>query len=271
MSSRQSLGPISVGNIISGALRLYRNNFKTYFFLAFNGSAWLLIPIFGWAKYLAVMATISRLAYGEVAEKPESRLDAQRAVDPRKWTLLGTAILISLMVIIISIVLWFGLYLLIGMLLTAGKSIGSNGGWAILISLLVILVWCVLILQVAAFYSIAEMPIAIEAERDPGRAIKRSLELTKGFVWRIQLILFLAFLVSLPIYIATETISTILRVILLSGATDQLVSVYTLIDFIISLAASALITPFWSCIRALLYYDLRVRKEGIDIQDRLIN
>ena len=264
MSSRQSLGPISVGNIISGALRLYRDNFKTYFLLAFKGSAWLLVPIFGWAKYCALIATISRLAYGEVAEKPESKLDAQRAVDSRKWTLLGTAILVSLIVIIISFALAFGFFLIIGILF-AGNTSRSNIGWYILIAIIVLIVWLVLILQVAARYSVAEMPIAIEGESGSLRAIRRSLELTKGFVWRIQLIFFLAFLVSSPITIGVRIINAILQAILLRDEMAQLRGVVTLIGFILSLAASAIIAPFWSCIRALLYYDLRARKEGIDL------
>ena len=37
--------PLSVGNVVSAGLRIYRDNFKKYFWLAFVGYLWFYIPI----------------------------------------------------------------------------------------------------------------------------------------------------------------------------------------------------------------------------------
>ncbi|MEO1801116.1 MAG: DUF975 domain-containing protein, partial [Cyanobacteria bacterium J06629_2] len=88
--------PLSVGNVVSAGLRIYRDNFKKYYRLALIGSLWGIIPIYGWAKFYAQQALIARLAYGEVTETPESVQDANRFIKGRMWSFLGAAILVSL-------------------------------------------------------------------------------------------------------------------------------------------------------------------------------
>ena len=81
--------PLTVGNVVSAGLRIYRDRFFDYYKLAFIGSLWVLVPVYGWAKYSAMMGLISRLAFGEVTEKPEPIRDAQRFIKPRMWSFLG--------------------------------------------------------------------------------------------------------------------------------------------------------------------------------------
>ena len=96
LSSSGQTGPLSVGNVVSASLRIYRDHFKSYFGLALVTYLWLLIPIYGWAKYSAISALISRLAFGEVSEKPETVSDAYREVNPGMWSFLWAGILTSL-------------------------------------------------------------------------------------------------------------------------------------------------------------------------------
>jgi len=37
---------------------------------------------------------------------------------------------------------------------------------------------------------------------------------------------------------------------------------------LLSFASGALVTPFWQAMKAIIYYDLRSRKEGLDLQMR---
>src|SRR4028118_2003715 len=117
LSSSGQIGPLSVGNVVSASLRIYRDHFKSYFGLALVASLWVLVPIYGWAKYSAIAALISRLAFGEVRENPETVSDARRQVNPRMWSFLGAGIL--------TFLIFFGVSLVGGI---AMALLGGGGG-----------------------------------------------------------------------------------------------------------------------------------------------
>ena len=91
--------PLSVGNVVSAGLRIYRDRFRLYYGLAFNAYAWLLIPIYGWAKFSAIPGQIARLAFYEVSETPETASEARSYVDPRMWTFFWSGLLVSLIIV----------------------------------------------------------------------------------------------------------------------------------------------------------------------------
>ena len=331
MSSRSSdnqssIGPLSIGNLITAALGLYRNNFKTYFILALKAAAWTLVPLFGWAKYSALLAVISRLAYTEVTKRPESSLDAQKAVQPFKWSLLGTLILIVLMISAVFIVLTVGLGVIGGILIavlnvpkgTASKDsfnvifnlLGTQPIWGSLVLLIGFIFFFFLLyifLRIIFRYSLFELVIGVEREGNIFKSLYKSSQLTKGFFVRVQLAFLIAFLVSLPamtgLYIVNAAVNQIfnhspfsnpspypLFVFMIifvvfhsiinpifvtsnwmfSLLTSHKLSLYTIVNFSVYLLAVALVIPFWNSFKALLYYDIKVRKEGIDIKDRLL-
>ena len=45
-SSRSTVGPLSIGNVVSAALRLYKDHFKPYLGVAFRGTLWSIFPFF---------------------------------------------------------------------------------------------------------------------------------------------------------------------------------------------------------------------------------
>ena len=119
--------------------------------------------------------------------------------------------------------------------------------------------------------------MAVENTLDAGQAIARSWELTKGNVWRLQAIIFVAFLITIPLVfiagilfvIAMMSISTI--IVTNSDAItnpDTLNSFLMAIVIILMLLANAIINPFWQAIKAVIYYDLRTRREGLGLKLR---
>ena len=118
------------------------------------------------------------------------------------------------------------------------------------------------------------MPVAIEDNITASSAISRSWELTKSYVLRLQLIYFVAFLISLPISIFINIIGRVLQIILpLIFPKDS--AIFGLVFFIlkigITFASSALFLPFWQAITAVIYYDILSRKEGLGLQIRDTN
>jgi hypothetical protein len=268
----QQIGSVSVGNVVSAAVRIYRDHFKLYFGLAFSAYAWVLVPVYGWAKFSAISALISRLAYSEVIERPETVNDARRHVMPRMWSFLGAGLLVALIAsgVLVGAIFVFGI--LAGIL---GTILGQNATAIVIFILLGIIVFIALIIgyiRLVFRLFIIEMPLAIETNVTATSTISRSLELTKGFASRLQGIVVVAFLVTIPVSIVVQIVITILQTVLTAlFSTDSPIFwllFYFFITLPLSFASGALLIPFWQAIKAVIYYDLRSRKEGLDLEIR---
>lgn len=269
----QSPGPLSVGNVISAAARIYRDRFAIYYKLALVASFWFLVPIYGWAKFMEISGLLSRLAYGEVSGRPESVTEARRYVNPRLWTFFLTALLVGLIFLG-----WYLLFvivsLIIGFVLATLSS--QNNVWFLillfgLLGIVGLIAFIISLFWLSSRLYLAELAIAIENQSSAGKAINRSWQLTKQFIWRIVLITFVAFLIVIPVSIAFQLIDTLMRVIIGTFFSQDSVIfgvVYFPLYVIISFTMSATLIPFWQAIKAVIYYDLRIRREGIDIKLR---
>ena len=275
---------LSVGNVVSAGLRIYRDHFTDYFRLAFIGYLWILVPVYGWAKLAATMGLISRLAFGEVTEKPESIRDAQRYIKPRMWGFLSAVILVSLIFFGAWIAVFLGIFivsLISGLVVTFLSNIAIENTMLLVIlsivaGILILVSFILLIFGMIWLVSrlfMVELPLGVEENVNATEAISRSWELTKDSVFRIQSIVFIAFLISLPITAVVQVASFIFQGILGSiypADSSIFAFLYTVAIFALSIGSYALMSPFWQSIKAVIYYDLRVRREGfgMEIQDK---
>lgn len=275
LGSPSPMQPLSVGNVVSAGLRLYRSHFKDYFLLALQAYVWLLVPVYGWAKFYAMTALISRLAFGELVNQPENIPSGQRYVNSRLWQFLLTMLLMFLlgMGIVFGIVL-FSVFLgiLSGAFVGGTGQLGNPTTIALIVLIIVVgILGTVALLWLLTRFYLVDVPLAIEDNVDGVSTIGRSWELTRGYVWRVLLISFIAFLIVLPIQIAvriiTSVIETIFRPLLQQGF-----GIYSLLFFVLimvlSFVSGALIAPFWHSIKAVVYYDLRSRREGLGLKLR---
>jgi hypothetical protein len=273
------MGPVSVGNVVSAAVRIYRDHFKLYFGLAFSAYAWILVPVYGWAKFSAISALISRLAYSEVIERPETVNDARRHVMPRMWSFLGAGLLVGLITFGVGVGVVVGAIFVVsvfGILAgIVGTIVGQNATAIVIFILLGIIVFIALIIgyiRLVFRLFIIEMPLAIETNVTATSTISRSLELTKGFASRLQGIVVVASLVTIPVSIVVQIVITILKTVLTAlFPTDSPIFwllFYFFITLPLSFASGALLMPFWQAIKAVIYYDLRSRKEGLGLEIR---
>lgn len=269
LSSAIQTGPLSVGNVVSAGLRIYRDHFKSYFGLAFVAYLWLLVPIYGWAKFSAISGLISRLAFGEVRENPETVNDARREVNPRMWSFLWAGILTFLIFVGVSLVGSIAIGILAG---GAAVLFGQNGAViSVLLTVVAVIAFLIIYIRIISRLLIIELPLAIENNLSGGEAIGRSWQLTKGSVGRIQWIVLVAFLISLPLGIVVNILSVILQGVLtalLGPESSLFFLVYYILIVGLSFANGAALLPFWQAIKAVIYYDLRSRKEGLGLEMR---
>ena len=211
--------PLSVGNVVSAGLRIYRDNFKKYYKLAFIGYLWILLPafileiiggiavgfvdrgsaisgilvllfvvaivglVYGCAKYYAIAGLISRLAYSEITEKPETVKDANRYVKGRMWSFLGAGLLVFLRLLLAYI----GGAIILAIVLTAlifGLNLVLPQQIALLITIVLgiagLVAFLSFLIRLLASFFVSELPLAMEDDMNATKALRRSQELTNG-------------------------------------------------------------------------------------------
>jgi hypothetical protein len=105
------------------------------------------------------------------------------------------------------------------------------------------------------------MPVLLVEGLRGRKALRRSFELVQGRWWRTFGVIVVGFI--LAGIISTVVQGAFLIGIVVGADNDALVLVLTTIAGIVGLAVS---TPFQAALLTVLYFDLRVRKEGFDLE-----
>jgi hypothetical protein len=299
LNRRPSSETLSVGNVVSAGLRIYRDNFKVYYLEALKSYLWIFFPWFtlfaiillivylrlntgiivfsiflaiypffySSAKFAAIQAVIARLAFCEVSETPESLSDARRQVMPKMWIFLVTGILQGLIVmaglIVFGIV--FGIIfalLIFGFVANIQSNTLVSGVFALLIVLLFFLLIFAFIWLISRI-AFADLAIAIDDIREATKAIGRSWTITQDFVVKIQIIFFIAYLLTIPLSAISNLGSFFLK-----NSEFELLLLGVFLNLILAIPLGALLIPFWQSIKAVIYYDLLTRKEGLGLELR---
>ena len=265
-NSPNLIQPLNIANVISAGMRLYSSHLKKYFLIALKAYVWLLVPIYGWVKFYALSALISRLSFGELVNQPESVSEGERFVNSRLWEFFVNMIL--MFAISISIGLVFGLIggLLIGIsaVLLGGLQDVTNIIIYGLIVLVFMIISCIGILWIGIRFYLVDVSLAIENDVNGSSTINRSWELTKGNVGRILLISLIVFLITIPI----QFIIRLIFPTLLKQGDPIFSSIFSLLILGLTFVGSALILPFLQTVKAVVYYDLRSQHEGLSLQLR---
>jgi hypothetical protein len=323
-SASQSLPPLSVGNVVSTGLVLYRSHLKSYLSISLRATLWVILPTlvaipltalipsfivgsrlnftwwlillwilllsFGWAKYLANSALISRLAFSELIDRPETVSNARNYIQPRMWSFLSVALNVGFLLFLVFVLLYLlmgvGAAIIVGVISgVVLPSLTNNPIGSVIANILIVLIMLAILLGFLPgfffgfiwFFSrwiIAEVPLAVEEDINVAveekisvkQSIDRSWELTKNSVFRIQLVVLVAFLVTLPLIAVTSYIPQIFLLVAQPGSTLYW-TIYG-ISILTSSGSQIFVLPFWQVIKAVIYYDLRSRKEGLGLQLR---
>jgi hypothetical protein len=330
MNSSQSIRPLSVGNVVSASVRLFRSNFKQYAGIALKVMAWGLVPIIPslinlaiWvlevsanagsdsvvsAKGLRLLVTvvrpiffllgvfcsakawthgalISRLAFQELMGQPESTKDGWQQVRKRLWHFWLARFMVGLIggvvTVVVLLVSTFGWLLFVGIVAgLAGLNSADPPVWAsllvVFLTLGVFLLACAVPLWLQARLFVPELPVAVEVVSGSD-SLGRSWSLTKGHAVRILMIILVAGLMTLPPFILAFVPGSIALVALIPqfqrGVSPETSVIFTLLGLfglggLLTIALGLLVIPFWQSIKAVIYYDLRSRREGMGLELR---
>ncbi|MEL7037227.1 MAG: hypothetical protein AAFO04_16615 [Cyanobacteria bacterium J06592_8] len=315
--------PLSVGNVVTAALRIYRDHFKSYFGLAILASLWSSIPflviipvtllfilfvflqsetpilfaliplwllllLYCLGKSIVNGAIIARLVFGELTNQPETVKNARQIISRKIWSFLLAYFLLFL--IVIGVLLGVSLGVSLGLslaelifgfvIIALGSAIKPNylpigiiGGIIILIRIVTFAVALRFFIRLLPRFFVFDMPLVIEENVSASQTIGRSWKLTKGYVGKIFAIWLVATLVSLPFLIIIQIIAGIIQAVLSANlpveTTDPNFEFLSfLIAYTLGIFSNILLLPFWQAIKAVIYYDLRTRREGMRLELR---
>lgn len=143
-------------------------------------------------------------------------------------------------------------------------------GAAFVLGFLLLSVGSIVFLVLYAFVSVRILftsQAVIAENKGPIEAIKRSWNLTQGYWWRtFGIFLLIGLLAALITSVPSAIFGTIYGAVALGpgGAPDFVQQ--QVFNSIINAVSTVLITPFSLIAYTLMYYDLRIRKEGFDLE-----
>lgn len=307
----RSSQPLSVGNVVSTAARLYRSHLKQYLGVALMATLWGLPPFvaaivciaitaiarsqnsgvgfligfacaIGWivlllycaAKALMNTAIIARLAYGDLVSQPESTETARRKLAPKSWRFLTVAVLVNLLLGAVNIGLGIAGAIPRDII---GAVLGTDSPLFALLTLIIQLVTLGICYWIGAHWFIPEVVIAVEENVTAGSAISRSWALAKESTTRVVLVILVASLVTLPIQFlkllafAFTLIGGIFYPLARALEPPERVTAWSsalVVGVLLLFGLVILVMPFWQAVKAVVYYDLRSRREGLGLNLR---
>jgi hypothetical protein len=184
------VGTLSIGNVVTTSITLYKSNFKRYFQVSLRATGWLLaillviliagligvglytvtnsplvaIPVvvggivgtlYCSAKYATDRAVICRLAYQELIDAPETVAVATQKLIPQTWGFLRLTWLISLYFSLIAIVAYIVLIIavvIVGAIIMYGLKLTAESPFTIIIISLAVIVGILLLFGILIRY-----------------------------------------------------------------------------------------------------------------------
>lgn len=267
-----ALRPLSAGELLDLSFGLFRRLFRTLVVIQLvcmtvpfllnvysaGGTPGQISPVA--LLNVLVSFVLSALASAATAvaisesylERPVTAMEALRRATPRLGPLLVVSLSVGLLVLLASIPF---LVLFAGAAYTMTLRAAAPSG-LVIFSMLVGVASLVLPLIVAAGVAVATPVVVLEEGISATEAVSRAWFLTRGYRLRIAGLLFVCLILIMIPYMALIALGAALA----GGATAPVWIA------VVALLGRLLLTPILYCLLTLLYYDLRVRKEGFDLE-----
>jgi hypothetical protein len=166
---------------------------------------------------------------------------------------LGMIVVVAFAAMFMSVALVFFLGIVVSLSGTAGP---RGAVFAIVTGFMTILVVGLALLATYARIFAVPMVIVLEGA-SIGQAFSRSIALTRGSVWRVMGVFMLVFVIFAAVFALVLFATTMLL-----SQVPRFMTIYNVIGTSVNIFAYPLYTVFIT----LLYYDLRIRRDGFDLE-----
>ncbi len=206
--------------------------------------------------------------------QPVSVLEAYNFGARRLSALLIVGVLVAILTIVVAVVLGGiyvgGLFLMVSVAATQSGAMAAVAAILALLLMLLLLIVAVIVFAMIALRFLFVTQAVVLEDHGPLGALRRSWQLIRGSFWRVLgIVVLLMILVQIVVWIPMMIMTMVLS-FTFGNAADPLQN-YLLrqsITVLTSYAAQILVLPVYLSAYTLLYYDLRVRREGYDLQLR---
>lgn len=263
-----ALRPLRVGEILDVAIKIYTRNARTL---------WKIVAIVVFPVYvLSGIVTLSTL--------PDEFLDPQFGTQPGSfrnleneiWTMVGAQLFLAL-VTMVTVTIATGACMKAISDIYVGATPETRSSLRFAARRVHSLVWITFLTfffgALAAVALIAPgvwlwfawtvaPPVLLVEGLKGTKALGRSFQLVKGRWWPVFGAVVVGYLLS---GIVSGAISAITLPLVLSDAGESAL-LTTVVNTIVNTIAGVLVTPFNAALVAVVYFDLRVRKEGFDLE-----
>ncbi|HET9387498.1 MAG TPA: hypothetical protein VFO67_20345 [Gemmatimonadales bacterium] len=267
------LKPMAFGEILDGSLTIFRRHFGLFVKLGVV-ALWLPVSITiyvslagGQQQHLGLALLASLIQYfaglflsasairvisdSYLGEAPQFG-DAIALGASKIWSLFVAGLAKGIILAGIGLLIF-----VVGAVTVPTLMAGGGSGGAALMLILAITLGGWFLTFVACGYAVTTPIVVLENLASATDSLGRSWGLTRGFKLRIFGIFFVA---GLIVYLPAMVVGAVAGVL---GAQSVMIgSVFE----VFAAALPIVLTPLFSCVVTLLYYDLRVRREGFDLQ-----
>lgn len=268
---------LNSGNIVTVGLQLYCWRFWLYFSIALRAFLWLIIPVYGWARFFANLAIISRIAFLDFINQPEPVKDSWNKTNKKIWSFLFANILSSIAILVFSTVVFISELLLITLIVNILDDFYTRNNMFLygLISLGIILIaFSIFIIGVNWLYSrliLIELPLVLEKNISTLGSINKSWNLTSGFAYtyKTQAVFIIFTLILIPVLSVSQIGFSLTEVIFdyfQELKTSSFSFISTLSELFLYILLLSLFIPLLQTIKAVLYYDVKSRREGFGLE-----
>lgn len=285
--------PLGFGEIVDGALQIYRRDFGLYYLIAlvatFPGYVLILasgvdasavaqsadvnpFEAFGaMGAFFGVMLASSAIAWvgmvavaaamaDRIGEGPASLGRAYRVALRSLPSAVGATVLALIMYLFVTIVVMFGAFALLALLLSSTGIVGNLVGFL----LTMLLVGLITAFWLAATFGI--LPAVIIEGRGAIDALGRSFSLCGGGWLRVCGIMVVAMIINVVPSIGVSALFGMGDLFVSPDAMDQISSTEQWLMNTIDLVVGPLTTPFLVGCIIVLFHDRRVRSEAFDLE-----
>jgi len=171
---------------------------------------------------------------------------------------------------LVLLMLWSGARIglvCLGLMVIVGLIVGMVGRLSPILSVMILVSGVMVSLAVMVFFTVRYavcVPAAVLEGLGPNRAIARSVQLTRGYLGRIFLILLCAIVIAYATALLLQ--GPFMIVALFAGPGTVTALVFNVVAVVLGTAGSMFSGPIMIIGLAMAYYDLRIRKEALDLQ-----
>jgi hypothetical protein len=243
---------------------------------------WLVSGLYCLGRYLANSALIARLAFNDLVQEEETLQEARRYTQSRTWSYLGASLLVGVLFSVAMMVLFIGLALVIGIFAVVFTGAGlvamserSPNPIALFFIVIGMLIMFLLFLGGLSWFGsrffFYEVPMTLERETGAVASVGRTWNLGARSNLRLMVVTTLAYLVTIPVQVIAQVVMLILliipQIIVSQNASFSggLLAMSTVANLVVNFAVIVVTLGFWQVVKAVVYFDLRNRSEGMGL------